>query len=102
MEEFTTAPWKKRNYSSDNNSFVFSLNPNKRYKVISTDSSIYGYNYGLNIMFQFGGYEFRITNKCLKNNTNEKRGKANYNNEIKDLIKGIINLLLKEIFKIKY
>ena len=47
---FTTAPWKKESYSSDNNSFVFSLNPYKKYKVKSTNTAIYGYDYKLNIM----------------------------------------------------
>ena len=100
---FTTAPWKK-GYSSDNNSFVFSLNPNKKYKVVSTDCAIYGYNYELNIMFQFGGCEFRITNNCSKNNGNEIRGNATYKSELKDLIKGDHKFIVErlEIFKIKY
>ena len=103
---FTTASWKKEGYSSDDNAFVFSLNPNKKYKVLNAGSAVYGYNYNLNIMFQFGGCEFRITNNCTKSNNNEYMGyKHNgYESGLKDLLTGDHKFIVErlEIFNLNF
>ena len=73
---YASSEWGEDKYIKDNNSFVFSLNPNKKYKVISPDYALYGYSNEYQILFQFGGCCFRIVPNCTKVNNNLIDGKT--------------------------
>ena len=63
---YTTQLWPKKGYSTDEKSFVFSLNLKQKYKVTSKDCAIYS----AESSFQFGGYCIRICNNCTTNSSN--------------------------------
>lgn len=66
---YTSIPWEnKHKISKDNNSFIFSLNKMKKYKISKPQNAIdTGINY-----FAFGGniFYFYIENNCHSTNNN--------------------------------
>ena len=67
---YASSPWKEKGPIQDNNSFIFSIDLNKKYNVKNTFGALYGYYYQGSIMFQFGCCGFRICNNCTQNNNN--------------------------------
>ena len=69
---YATSSWKKEGPIEDNNSFCFSLYPNKKYNLNDQKNALYGYtSYKFNdVMFQFGTCYFRINQNCTQNYNN--------------------------------
>ncbi len=99
---YATSAWRKDGPITDYNSFVFSLEPQKKYNVTSPSSALYGYHYN-DIIFQFGCYEFRIASNCTKNNNNYVSTYC-YESGLKNIIKGDGKFIVSrmEIFKLNY
>ena len=99
---YATSAWKEKGPISDYNSFVFSLEPQKKYNLTKPSKALFGYRYN-DIMFQFGCCGFRISDNCTKNNNNYISG-AHYETGVRDLIKGDGHFWVQrlEIFKINY
>ena len=66
---YATSSWKKGGPIEDNNSFCFSLYPNKKYNLTYQKNALYGYRFN-DIMFQFGCCYFRIAPNCTQNYNN--------------------------------
>ena len=66
---YATSSWKELGPIEDNNSFCFSLNPNKKYNLTSQTHALFGYLFN-KIMFQFGCCYFRIVHNCTQNYNN--------------------------------
>ena len=100
---FATSKWVENKVISDNNSFVFSLNPHKKYNVKSPDSALYGYSYSQQIMFQFGCYYFRIAENCTHNYNNLFCDSSCYEKGLIQLNKNKSAFMVSklEIFKLK-
>ena len=71
---YATSAWKEMGPISDYNSFVFTLNPNKKYAVKNARFALYGFNIKENTMFQFGSVCFRVEGGCTKSGSNIIRG----------------------------
>ena len=82
---YASSKWDEDKYIKDDNSFVFSLNPNKKYFVTNKQFALYGYSKYNDILFQFGGCCFRIVSNCTKNNKSFIEGN--------DYEKGLIDLI---------
>ena len=99
---YATSDWKEKGPIEDYNSFVFSLNPQKKYNVTYPQNALYGYRYN-DIMFQFGCCCFRIAPNCTKNN-DSYINEGYYEKGLIDLIKGDhkfkVNRL--EIFRVNF
>ena len=67
---YASSAWEEYGPIYDNNSFCFSLNPNKKYNLKNPKSALYGYSSKLGIMLQFGCCYFRIKPKCTQNYNN--------------------------------
>lgn len=85
---YATSEWRENGPIEDYNSFVFSFNPDKKYKVKNNKDALYGFTN--NIIFQFGTCSFRIANNCVNDNQNYISPYANlyYEDGIIDIIKG--------------
>ena len=66
---YATSSWKEEGPIEDNNSFCFSLYPNKKYNLTYQKNALYGYRFN-DIMFQFGCCYFRIAPNCTQNYNN--------------------------------
>ena len=66
---YATSAWRKNGPITDYNSFVFSLEPQKKYYVTNPSEALFGYSHD-NTIFQFGTCDFRITTDHIKNNNN--------------------------------
>lgn len=98
---YATSPWKENGPIEDYNSFTFSLDPDKKFKVIEPKCALWGYRYN-DIMFQFGNCYFRISQNCTKSDKNFFSICA-YENGLIDIIKDdnfIVGRL--EIFKLNF
>jgi len=86
---YATSEWRKEGPIEDYNSFIFSFNPDKKYKVKNNKSALFGFRDNV-IMFQFGCCAFRIANNCVNDNKNYISSNANlyYEDGIIDIIKG--------------
>ena len=84
---YASSKWDEDKYIEDSNSFVFSLNPNKKYCVTNKEYAFHGYSKKYNILFQFGGCCFRIATNCTKNNNSFIMG-TQYEKGLIDLIGG--------------
>ena len=100
---FASVGWKNNGPIPDYHSFVFTLNPNKKYKVTMPKFGLYGPNDKENIMFQFGCVCFRVEGNCTKHNNNVVRG-SGYEKGIIDFIQGDHKFRVSrlEIFKINF
>lgn len=100
---YATTPWKKNGPLSDYNSFVFSLNPNKKYAVNTPKYAIFGYDQREKILFQFGCVCFRILANCTQTNQNIIRG-SNYDKGFIDFIQGDHKFRVSrlEVFKLNF
>ena len=100
---YATSAWIKGGPIADNNSFVFSLEPQKKYNVTVPSSALYGYHYDIGIIFQFGTCYFRIASNCTKNNNNYVSIYC-YESGLKNIIKGGGEFIVSrmEIFKLNY
>ena len=100
---YATSTWVENKFIPDYNSFVFTLNPNNKYKVTTPKFGLFGYNYKENIMFQFGGVCFRIEGNCTKTNNNIVRG-SNYEKGFINFIQGDHKFRVSrlEIFKLTF
>ena len=105
---YATSPWKENEIIEDNSSFIFSLNPPIKYKLLKPKFALFGYNKNNNIMFQFGCCDFIIVNNCSKNSQNYIYSSHScYESGFENLFNGIsdkryfkVNRL--EIFKLNY
>ena len=97
---YATSAWKGDRYIEDNNSFCFSLNPNKKYNVTHPNYALYGYCESFNIMLQFGACYFRITSNCTEN-FDSCTDTGCYEPGLNDLIKDNFRVNRMEIFKLK-
>jgi len=93
---YASSPWKEKGPIQDNNSFIFSIDLNKKYNVKNTFDALYGYYYQGSIMFQFGCCGFRISNNCRQNNNNYISG-ACYEGLSLDINKGIREFKVNEL-----
>ena len=86
---YATSKWQEGGPIEDYNSFIFSFNPEKKYKVINTQNALFGYRFN-DIIFQFGCCGFRIAENCTRNNNNYISFSAGsyYEEGFKDIIKG--------------
>ena len=100
---YATTAWKAKGPISDYNSFVFSFNPDNKYKVTMPRFALFGCNTKENILFQFGSLCFRIENNCTKSGDNVIRG-SGYEKGLIDLIKGDHKFRVSrlEVFKINF
>ena len=100
---YATTAWKEGGPLSDYNSFVFSFNPDQKYKVLMPRFALFGCNAKENILFQFGSVCFRIENNCTKTGNNVIRG-SGYERGLIDLIKGDHKFRVSrmEIFKLNF
>ena len=100
---YATTAWKDNGPISDYNSFVFSFNPDKKYKVTMPRFALYGCNSKEKILFQFGSLCFRIEENCTKSGNNVIRG-SGYEKGLIDLIKGDHKFRVSrlEVFKINF
>ncbi len=93
----------------DYNSFIFSFNPDKKYKLKDYKNALYGY-VDNKILFQFGTCSFRIANKCMNTNDNyiSTNAKSYYEEGFFNIIKGDSNadkhftVCKLEIFQINF
>ena len=99
---YATSAWKKEGPIIDYNSFIFSLDPPKKYNVIDPANALCGYRYN-DILFQFGCCCFRIAPNCTKYNNSYISGR-HYENGFKALIKGDGHFTVSrmEIFILNY
>ena len=99
---YATSAWKEGGPIKDYNSFIFSLQSDKKYNVKSPENALFGYRYN-DIILQFGCCGFRISDNCTKNNNNYISG-THYETGVRDLIKGDGHFWVQrlEIFKINY
>jgi hypothetical protein len=99
---YATSPWKEDGYIEDYNSFVFSLEPERKYNLKTAQYALYGYRYN-DIMFQFGCCYFRIGPNCTKNNNNFAQD-SDYEEGLKNIIKGNGHFQVSrlEIFKLNF
>ena len=72
---YSTIPWKnqKGQYSSSNKNFIFSIDKNKKYKIVKTLNAVQssdGY---------FGFFDFYLYNNCTSVNTNFVNSEKSYN-----------------------
>ena len=88
---YATSEWREGGPIEDYNSFVFSFNPDRKYKVKNNKSALYGFN--KYTMLQFGTCSFKIANNCVNDNKNYISPYANnyYEDGIIDIIKGSNN-----------
>ena len=93
---YASSPWKENGSIQDNNSFIFSIDLNKKYNVKYTFDALYGYSYKESIMFQFGCCDFRICNNCTQNNNNYISGYS-YEGLSLDINKGIREFKVNEL-----
>lgn len=100
---YTTSPWKENGPIPDNNAFVYSLNPNKKYPVKMPKYALLGYKPKEKILFQFGCCCFRIEDNCTKTNNNCIVG-SGYERGLVDLIQGDHKFRVSriEIFKLNF
>ena len=86
---YATSEWREKGPIQDCNSFVFSFNPDKKYKVKDSKSALYGFSEN-DVMLQFGACSFRIANNCVNDNKNyiSPNAKLYYEDGIIDIIKG--------------
>ena len=99
---YATSAWRKDGPITDYNSFVFSLDPQKKYNLTVPTSALFGYRYH-DIIFQFGCCYFRIASGCTSNNNNYVSG-GDYESGLKNIIKGDGKFIVSrmEIFKLNY
>ena len=93
---YASSPWKEKGPIQDNNSFIFSIDLNKKYNVKNTFGALYGYYYQGSIMFQFGCCGFRICNNCTQNNNNYISN-SDYEGISLDINKGIREFKVNEL-----
>lgn len=100
---YATVPWKEGGPIQDYQSFVFSFNPKKKYKVTVPKFALYGYSEKDKLLIQFGCTCFRIENNCTKSNNNCVRG-TGYEKGILDIIPGEHKFRVSrmEIFKLNF
>lgn len=100
---YATSAWKENGPIPDYNSFVYTLNPNKKYAVTMPKFGLFGFHFKENIMFQFGCVGFRIDGKCTKSNNNVIRG-SNYEKGFIDFIQGDHKFRVSrlEVFKLNF
>ena len=100
---YATSPWKENGPIPDYNSFVFTLNPNKKYSVTMPKYGLFGFSKKENIMFQFGLVCFRVEGNCTKERNNIIRG-SNYEKGILNFIGGDHKFRVSrlEIFKLNF
>ena len=100
---YTTSPWKENGPIPDNNAFVYSLNPNKKYPVKMPKYALFGYKPKEKILFQFGCCCFRIEDNCTKTHNNCIVG-SGYERGLVDLIQGDHKFRVSriEIFKLNF
>ena len=100
---YATSAWREKGGITDYNSFVFSLDPQKKYNLTYPECALYGYNYNENIMFQFSCCYFRIATNCTNNNNNWI-DEADYEKGLKNVIGGNDTFIVSriEIFKLNY
>jgi hypothetical protein len=100
---YATSAWKENGPISDYNSFVFTLNPNKKYCVKNARFALYGFNTKENTMFQFGSVCFRVEGGCTKSGSNIIRG-THYEPGFINFIQGDHKFRVSrlEIFKLNF
>ena len=100
---YATSAWKEKGPISDYNSFVFTLNPNKKYAVKNARFALYGFNEKENTMFQFGSVCFRVEGGCTKSGSNIIRG-THYEPGFINFIQGDHKFRVSrlEIFKLNF
>lgn len=100
---YATTPWKHNGPLADYNSFVFSLNPNKKYCVTMPKYGLFGYDQKENILFQFGCVCFRVLGNCTQTNQNVIRG-SGYEKGFIDFIQGDHKFRVSrlEVFKLNF
>ena len=99
---YATSAWREKGPITDYNSFVFSLDPPKKYNLSSPPSALYGYRYN-DIILQFGTCYFRIASGCTGNNNNIV-SISSYENGLINVIGGDGKFIVSrmEIFKLNY
>ena len=100
---YATTAWKENGPIPDYKSFVYTLNPNRKYGVTMPRFGLFGYQPKENIMFQFGCVGFRVDGKCTKSSNNVIRG-SNYEKGFIDFIQGDHKFRVSrmEIFKLNF
>ena len=100
---YATSAWKEGGPITDYNSFVFSFNPDMKYKVTMARYALFGCNAKEKIFLQFGSVCFRIEDNCTKTGNNVIRG-SGYERGLIDLIKGDHKFRVSrlEVFKINF
>ena len=100
---YATSAWKENGPIPDYKSFVYTLNPNKKYAVTMPRFGLFGFQAKENIMFQFGCVGFRVDGKCTKSANNVIRG-SNYEKGFIDFIQGDHKFRVSrmEIFKLNF
>ena len=100
---YATSAWRENGPIKDHNSFVFSLNPQKKYNLTNPSSALYGYSYVIGLILQFGTCYFRIASCCTGNNNNYV-SKTSYENGLINVIGGDGKFIVSrmEIFKLNY
>ena len=100
---YATTPWKENGPLADYNSFIFSLNPDKKYAVTMPKYGLFGYDNKENILFQFGCVCFRVLSNCTKTNQNVIRG-SGYEKGFIDFIQGDHKFRVSrlEVFKLNF
>ena len=102
---YASKAWIEGRSITDYNSFIFSLEPPKKYNVISPENALFGYRYN-DIMFQFGCCCFQIKDNCTIHNDNYIYG-ADYEGGFKNIFKGgkderYFTVKRMEIFLVNY
>ena len=100
---YATSIWIENKYIADYKSFVYTINPNKKYNVIMPKFGLYGYNKKENIMFQFGSVCFQIKGNCTSDRVNLARG-SSYEKGFLEFIPGDHKFRVSrlEIFKVNF
>ena len=102
---YASKAWIEGRSITDYNSFIFSLEPPKKYNVISPENALFGYRYN-DIMFQFGCCCFQIKGNCTIHNDNYIYG-SDYEGGFKNIFKGekderYFTVKRMEIFLVNY
>ena len=100
---YATTQWKDNGPLPDYNSFVYSLNPNKKFSVTMPKYALFGCDVKENILFQFGCVCFRVLNNCTKTSDNVIRG-SGYEKGFIDVIQGDHKFKVSriEVFKLNF